>query len=113
VWSLFSGKIIDSTQTGSQTATIANHKGRHKQQMYQSQFLENSIALESLLIAGKICRPDLRAIAGRQRPDLETRAQGGLEFCSWFLVASSGIEPELSALRGRRVNQLHHDATMS
>jgi hypothetical protein len=26
------------------------------------------------------------------------------------LVASSGIEPELSALRGRRVNQLHHDA---
>jgi hypothetical protein len=28
------------------------------------------------------------------------------------LVASSGIEPELSALRGRRVNQLHHDATM-
>jgi hypothetical protein len=27
------------------------------------------------------------------------------------LVASSGIEPELSALRGRRVNQLHHDAT--
>jgi hypothetical protein len=29
-----------------------------------------------------------------------------------LLVASSGIEPELSALRGRRVNQLHHDATM-
>jgi hypothetical protein len=28
------------------------------------------------------------------------------------LVASSGIEPELSALRGRRVNQLHHDATV-
>jgi hypothetical protein len=28
-----------------------------------------------------------------------------------YLVASSGIEPELSALRGRRVNQLHHDAT--
>ena len=28
------------------------------------------------------------------------------------LVASSGIEPELSALSGRRVNQLHHDATV-
>src|SRR5271165_615622 len=27
------------------------------------------------------------------------------------LVASTGIEPVLSALRGRRVNQLHHDAT--
>jgi hypothetical protein len=27
-----------------------------------------------------------------------------------FLVAPSGIEPELSALRGRRVNQLHHGA---
>jgi hypothetical protein len=26
------------------------------------------------------------------------------------LVAPSGIEPELSALRGRRVNQLHHGA---
>ena len=30
----------------------------------------------------------------------------------YSLVASSGIEPELSALRGRRVNQLHHDATV-
>src|SRR5271170_6725855 len=27
------------------------------------------------------------------------------------MVASTGIEPVLSALRGRRVNQLHHDAT--
>ena len=27
-----------------------------------------------------------------------------------LLVAPSGIEPELSALRGRRVNQLHHGA---
>ena len=27
-----------------------------------------------------------------------------------ILVAPSGIEPELSALRGRRVNQLHHGA---
>jgi hypothetical protein len=27
-----------------------------------------------------------------------------------FLVAASGIEPELSALRGQRVNQLHHAA---
>ena len=26
------------------------------------------------------------------------------------VVAPSGIEPELSALRGRRVNQLHHGA---
>ena len=26
------------------------------------------------------------------------------------LVAPSGIEPELFALRGRRVNQLHHGA---
>jgi hypothetical protein len=26
------------------------------------------------------------------------------------LVASPGLEPGLSALRGRRVNQLHHDA---
>jgi hypothetical protein len=26
------------------------------------------------------------------------------------MVALSGIEPELSALRGRRVNQLHHSA---
>jgi hypothetical protein len=26
------------------------------------------------------------------------------------MVAASGIEPELSALRGQRVNQLHHAA---
>ena len=26
------------------------------------------------------------------------------------MVAPSGIEPELFALRGRRVNQLHHGA---
>jgi hypothetical protein len=26
------------------------------------------------------------------------------------MVASPGLEPGLSALRGRRVNQLHHDA---
>jgi hypothetical protein len=28
-----------------------------------------------------------------------------------ILVAISGLEPELFALRGRRVNQLHHIAT--
>jgi hypothetical protein len=28
------------------------------------------------------------------------------------LVAPSGIEPELFALRGRRVNQLHHGAAV-
>ena len=28
----------------------------------------------------------------------------------WVMVAPSGIEPELFALRGRRVNQLHHGA---
>ena len=27
------------------------------------------------------------------------------------MVALTGIEPVLSALRGRRVNQLHHSAT--
>jgi hypothetical protein len=35
------------------------------------------------------------------------------DFIGFILVASSGIEPELSALRGRRVNQLHHDATQT
>lgn len=33
-----------------------------------------------------------------------------LLICKDYLVALSGIEPELSALRGRRVNQLHHSA---
>jgi hypothetical protein len=57
VWSLFSGKIIDSKQTLSKTSTIANREGRHKQQMYQSQFLGSSIAPETLLIAAKILSP--------------------------------------------------------
>src|ERR1700678_1998722 len=58
VWSLFSGKIIDSRQTLSKTSTIVNREGRHKQQMYQSQFLGSSIAPESLLIAAKNLRPE-------------------------------------------------------
>ncbi len=34
------------------------------------------------------------------------------EWCKFLdLVAISGLEPELFALRGRRVNQLHHIAT--
>src|ERR1700722_16770005 len=57
VWSLFSGKIIDSGQTLSNTSTIANREGRHKQQKNQSQFLGSSIAPETLLIAAKILSP--------------------------------------------------------
>jgi hypothetical protein len=48
-------------------------------------------------------------------PDFRLRPSDSslsLSVFGFALVASSGIEPELSALRGRRVNQLHHDATV-
>jgi hypothetical protein len=54
VWSLFSEKIIDSRQTVDQITANATRKGRHKLQMYQSQFLGSSIALESFSITAKI-----------------------------------------------------------
>src|ERR1700722_1739219 len=56
-----------SRQTVDQTTASATRKGRHKQQMYQSQFLGSSIALESFSITAKILAPrTLQPIAGRR-----------------------------------------------
>src|ERR1700739_3761692 len=46
----------------------------------------------------------------RHRHDASTANQRNRSKLLILLVAPSGIEPELSALRGRRVNQLHHGA---
>jgi hypothetical protein len=74
----------------SQTATIANQKGRHKQQMYQSQFLENSIALESFHIARKICRPRRPpGHSGTAAARFGNASTGGLDSAVLFMVVTN------------------------
>jgi len=92
VWSLFSGKIIDLRQTVSRTATIANQKGRHKQQMYQSQFLENSIALEPFRIAGKFFALPLAGHSGTAAARFGSPSTAGLDcvvFSCCYKIAGS------------------------
>jgi hypothetical protein len=81
VWSQFSEKIIDSRQTVGQTTAKATRKGRHKQKMYQSQFLGSSIALESFSITAKILASrTLQPIAGQRQPDWKMRVHLQLRF---------------------------------
>jgi hypothetical protein len=87
VWSLFSEKITDSRQTVDQTTARATRKGRHKQQMYQSQFLGSSIALESFSITAKILTSQtLPPITGRQQPDWKIHVHLYLRFSDFVPV---------------------------
>src|SRR5580658_2927929 len=50
--------LIQDRQSVSQTTASATQKGRHKQKMYQSQFLGSSIALESFSKTAKFRCPE-------------------------------------------------------